>query len=407
MAELLTLPMKIEVSSGAFTNDLKQHPMKVHSQFLGLSPASGAPQAAKKAVRWGGAEGIAVGAAMPEQSGAPVQVVAVAQPVLIDLSPGRRARRDPPPGAGRASAGASTAAMRLGLATPKKVAAQSGAAGQELRFFHFPAGAHCPGPEEESTGCSGSEPESLPRAAAEDDSTPCSGHQSLGEEVPVGRRSTEPAPTTVQPPPGIPSVGSALHGSGMCQPCAWHWKPGGCAKAEGCRHCHICPPSELKARKKSKIQMLRMGLATPKSVAAPDGGFPPMLSPFGFMQGSVGCSDGAAPPAPWPVALPGAEALQQLGAPQPQTPTGEQDAPAPPVQLPPGLQGPASMHSVGSGLHGTGSCRPCAWFWKPGGCQKNQDCLHCHLCPEGEVKSRKVAKLSAMRQGVAALRASP
>merc|ERR1712060_819619 len=70
-----------------------------------------------------------------------------------------------------------------------------------------------------------------------------------------------------QPPPGIPTVGSALHGTGMCKPCAWFWKSSGCTNQGDCLHCHLCPQSELKARKKAKITMMRLGLATPKSMA--------------------------------------------------------------------------------------------------------------------------------------------
>ena len=31
--------------------------------------------------------------------------------------------------------------------------------------------------------------------------------------------------------------------------------------------------------------------------------------------------------------------------------------------------------SVGSQLHGQGLCKPCAWFWRPGSCQRGADCL--------------------------------
>lgn len=48
--------------------------------------------------------------------------------------------------------------------------------------------------------------------------------------------------------------------------------------------------------------------------------------------------------------------------------------------------------SRGSALHSQGLCKPCAWFWKPGSCQKGQDCYHCHLCGEGELKVRKKAR---------------
>lgn len=53
--------------------------------------------------------------------------------------------------------------------------------------------------------------------------------------------------------------------------------------------------------------------------------------------------------------------------------------------------------SVGSANHGAGECRPCAWYWKPGGCQNGKACMHCHLCSEDELKLRKKAKLDRLR----------
>jgi len=60
---------------------------------------------------------------------------------------------------------------------------------------------------------------------------------------------------------------------------------------------------------------------------------------------------------------------------------------------PPGL----TVMNSGSALHASGKCQPCAWFWKPGGCQNEQDCSHCHLCPANEIKNRKKARRQAMR----------
>lgn len=61
----------------------------------------------------------------------------------------------------------------------------------------------------------------------------------------------------------------------------------------------------------------------------------------------------------------------------------------------------AMQGSAGSALHGTGNCQPCAWFWKAGrGCQNASTCSYCHLCPDGELKTRKKAKLNAIRMGV-------
>lgn len=55
----------------------------------------------------------------------------------------------------------------------------------------------------------------------------------------------------------LPSVGSALHGTGQCRPCAWFHKPQGCARGWECRHCHACDAEELRTRKKDKVAMLR------------------------------------------------------------------------------------------------------------------------------------------------------
>ena len=45
--------------------------------------------------------------------------------------------------------------------------------------------------------------------------------------------------------------------------------------------------------------------------------------------------------------------------------------------------------SIGSKLHAQGGCKPCAWFWRPGGCHRGDDCKHCHLCPPGALQMRK------------------
>jgi len=55
------------------------------------------------------------------------------------------------------------------------------------------------------------------------------------------------------------------------------------------------------------------------------------------------------------------------------------------------------QQSCGSIQHGTGLCRPCAWFWRPQGCANGRACRHCHLCSKGEVKARRRSKNSALR----------
>ena len=67
------------------------------------------------------------------------------------------------------------------------------------------------------------------------------------------------------------------------------------------------------------------------------------------------------------------------------TPGGSEDSDVPRVDR---ATIRSSATSVGSDMHGTGDCQPCAWFWKKQGCQNGEACHHCHLCPEGAVWNR-------------------
>lgn len=72
-----------------------------------------------------------------------------------------------------------------------------------------------------------------------------------------------------QCPPGVPSRGSVLHGTGRCRPCAWFWKAQSCSNKEDCGYCHLCPEGELKNRKKTKVAQLRMGALAAQTSASP------------------------------------------------------------------------------------------------------------------------------------------
>jgi hypothetical protein len=54
----------------------------------------------------------------------------------------------------------------------------------------------------------------------------------------------------------IPSLGSAGHQIGTCQPCAFFHKQG-CGNGAQCSFCHLCGPGEKKKRQKEKIAALR------------------------------------------------------------------------------------------------------------------------------------------------------
>jgi len=42
-----------------------------------------------------------------------------------------------------------------------------------------------------------------------------------------------------------------------CKPCAWFHHARGCQRGENCEFCHLCPPGEIKRRKKDKYRLLR------------------------------------------------------------------------------------------------------------------------------------------------------
>ncbi|CAL1173636.1 unnamed protein product [Cladocopium goreaui] len=57
-----------------------------------------------------------------------------------------------------------------------------------------------------------------------------------------------------------------------------------------------------------------------------------------------------------------------------------------------------SIESMGSRLHESGLCRPCAWFWKPTGCRNGTECRHCRSCTLGEFNRRKRERRRLFRQ---------
>mmetsp|Transcript_28195 Transcript_28195/g.50897 ORF Transcript_28195/g.50897 Transcript_28195/m.50897 type:complete len:180 (+) Transcript_28195:64-603(+) len=65
---------------------------------------------------------------------------------------------------------------------------------------------------------------------------------------------------------------------------------------------------------------------------------------------------------------------------------------------PPDFSPPTAL-SKGSEKHGSGECKPCAFFWKPIGCQQGKGCIFCHACPPGEKNARKKAKAWSLKAG--------
>ena len=215
------------------------------------------------------------------------------------------------------------------------------------------------------------------------------------------------------------SVGAALHGTGECKPCAWFWKPKGCQNGEECRHCHLCPLGEIRQRKKMKDRLAREGGYSQEDLMMPmeplkveipgAAGIAPTFEPLKCEEPQKVApsptwqpTDAAIAPPPGLADLAWQESLEQEIASSPLALSlaqmlEEEDANYQ-VDINPFMMGTESADaahvfpSEGSKLHGTGFCRPCAWFWKPKGCDNGMDCRHCHLCPQEEIKNRRKAK---------------
>ena len=130
----------------------------------------------------------------------------------------------------------------------------------------------------------------------------------------------------------IPSKGSVGHRYGICQPCAWFWKPGGCRDGD-CNFCHLCPEDELTRLKIEKKKLNKEEV-------------------------------------PWTLETKYIYLRQQRAANEIEI---EQRANSWPY-LPP---------SIGSDNHQYGICTPCKSFYTKEGCSSGYNCDDCHLCLPG------------------------
>eukprot|EP00929_Paragymnodinium_shiwhaense_P122543 TRINITY_DN9538_c0_g1_i2.p1 TRINITY_DN9538_c0_g1~~TRINITY_DN9538_c0_g1_i2.p1 ORF type:complete len:254 (+),score=37.49 TRINITY_DN9538_c0_g1_i2:77-763(+) len=64
----------------------------------------------------------------------------------------------------------------------------------------------------------------------------------------------------------------------------------------------------------------------------------------------------------------------------------------------------SSQLSVGSSAHGSGSCKPCGFFWKDAGCSRGVNCQFCHACGPREKKQRHKTKKAMLKRAAAEAR---
>jgi len=95
-------------------------------------------------------------------------------------------------------------------------------------------------------------PELKPKLERESMSTTTSSATFSTEESPDAESVGVKPPPGLPPPLGLPSHGSLLHATGECRPCMWFWKSSGCARADECLHCHLCPKQARYRRRRVK-----------------------------------------------------------------------------------------------------------------------------------------------------------
>jgi len=217
----------------------------------------------------------------------------------------------------------------------------------------------------------------------------------------------------------LPSKGSELHASGGCKPCTWFWKASGCQNGRECMHCHLCPKSASKLRKKDNLRAKKAAACSSDQAEEPSIWQQPHVDamPQLVQQWSVPFRPPPGLPHPPPpvskfiaplgLGFPSgepdvkqrvlhsddestADGLSQQADQCGISDSGELDAPSVPAS--------EDLCSVGSRLHAAGECKPCSWFWKPQGCKNGKDCLHCHVCPDGEVRRKKKQKAVEIRK---------
>lgn len=187
-------------------------------------------------------------------------------------------------------------------------------------------------------------------------------------------------------PPGLSSdrrlasIGSAEHSTGNCKPCAFFWKPGGCLNGQLCCHCHLCPGGAVKQRKKQSFTEQRKEASSRLGVPLSRRQRKQQIQQH-LQEQQLQLQ--VPPPQEQSVTL----ATEEAGSSDEDTLTTSHSS-----------RSSLSEVSKGSSLHGTGECKPCAWFWRPEGCRKGLSCGHCHTCPDGELMRRRKIRDEMLRK---------
>lgn len=134
-----------------------------------------------------------------------------------------------------------------------------------------------------------------------------------------------------------------------------------------------------------------------------------MPEPDSHSECSTADTLGLAPSSPVPEKTQPQLPLMSMGAPWAPLPVAHVPCGPPPAVLrleeainesSVSLLGSPELPSVGSGRHGAGQCKPCA-FVHTKGCASGADCKFCHICGKGEKQRRQKEKrafFGAMRQ---------
>lgn len=110
------------------------------------------------------------------------------------------------------------------------------------------------------------EPGELLRRAMRQESCDCdaasivSTIETLSSEKIESCRGNSDSDDEDQPPPKPTtsvSVGSMKHDLGLCSPCSFFYRGGGCSEGAECTFCHLCPPGSIELKRKMKRKLVK------------------------------------------------------------------------------------------------------------------------------------------------------
>jgi len=205
------------------------------------------------------------------------------------------------------------------------------------------------------------------------------------------------APPGLPVPPGIPSPGAVVNGIQVSQPCARLWQLSGCEVGQDCDDCRFFPEGDLRRHRELQQHQVGSGGVSLESQEAAtyrlDKAVPCTAS--ACANSEHGSTVGPPSEDDSPQCIDDGEQDDKHG----EWVAGFEAADGHATNMM-HVAAAARPRDFGAEFarHNAGLCEPCAWFWRPSGCHRGDNCKFCHICPDGTLKARKKVKQAMLRQ---------